>query len=134
MDDILTKRVLIPGSDLEEIFATASGPGGQHANRTQSAVRLRLNVASSTLDQKVKLILIEKLGEVIEVQAADSRSQFRNRAIARQRLAETIDLALTPSRPRRVTRPTVASKKRRRKAKQMQSEKKRMRRRPADDS
>ena len=130
MDDLLAGRLVIPASDLEETFETSGGPGGQHANRTQSSVRLRLDVQASTLEPATKATLLERLGNVVEVSASDSRSQFRNRAIARKRLAETIEEALIPRARRRPTKPTGASRRKRLEQKRSRSAVKRMRKKP----
>ena len=133
MDDIVAGRVVIPAADLVETFETSGGPGGQHANRTESAVRLRLDIEHSSLDQQTKAILIERLGPVIEINASDSRSQFRNRSLARKRLAEVVEGALIPRARRRPTKPTRASRRRRLEGKRARSEIKKLRRRPTTE-
>jgi len=120
----------IPGDELEEIFETSGGPGGQHANRSATAVRLRFDVAGSSLPDEARSRLTQRLGDIIEVNAADSRSQFRNRAIARKRLVERIEKALVDPPKRRRTRPTRASKQRRLEEKRARSETKRLRQPP----
>ena len=130
MDDLEVGRYTIPGDELEEIFETSGGPGGQHANRSATAVRLRFDVAASSLPDEARSKLTGRLGDVIEVTAADSRSQFRNRAIARRRLKERIEKALVDPPKRRRTRPTRASKQRRLEEKRARSETKRLRQPP----
>lgn len=130
MNGVRFGRYEIPEHELDETFETSGGPGGQHANRSSTAVRLRFPVLTSSLPEDVRHALVEKLGEQVEITAADSRSQFRNRAIARKRLAEKLEEALVPEAPRRPTRPTRASRRRRLAAKRARSEKKRLRRRP----
>lgn len=133
MDDLVVGDLIIPGSDLEEIFETSGGPGGQHANRSETAVRLRLDVVESSLPEEVRTKLRARLGDVIEVTAGEERSQKRNRERARSRMAQRIQDALHEPKRRRPTRPTHASKKRRRAAKKAHAEKKRGRRRPHPD-
>jgi ribosome-associated protein len=130
MDDLEVGRYTIPGDELEEIFETSGGPGGQHANRSATAVRLRFDVTGSSLPHEARSRLTERLGEVVEVTASDSRSQFRNRAIARRRLKERIERALVDPPKRRRTRPTRASKQRRLEEKRARSETKRLRQPP----
>lgn len=121
----------IPESEIEESFHTSGGPGGQHANRSETAVRLRFDVAaSSSLPEEVKQRIIERAGEVIEVSASEDRSQLRNRETARRRLVERLELALARPKRRKRTRPTLASRQRRLASKQERAEIKRRRRRP----
>ncbi len=121
----------IAESELEERFDTSGGPGGQHANKNETAVTLRVDLRATSLPGEVTQRLITKLGEaVVEVSAADSRSQWRNRALARQRLAEVLDDANKPQARRRRTKPTRASKTRRLDEKRRRSEIKKNRRTP----
>ncbi|MGH3650846.1 MAG: alternative ribosome rescue aminoacyl-tRNA hydrolase ArfB, partial [Acidimicrobiia bacterium] len=133
MDDLEVGRHTIPGAELEEIFVTSGGPGGQHANRNETAVRLRLDVAASSLPSAVKAKLSQRIGEVVEVVASDSRSQFRNRALARKRLRAKLEEALVDKSPRRRTRPTRASRQRRVAEKRARGEVKRLRRSPKNE-
>ena len=126
-------ELVIPAADLVESFDTSGGPGGQHANRSETAVRLRLDVETSSLSDDVKRKLIERLGPRIEVVATRSRSQFRNRAIARQQLTEKVEEALRDTPQRRSTKPTRASKQRRVEAKRARSETKRLRQPPTSE-
>lgn len=131
MDDLVVGRVVIPAEELRETFTTSGGPGGQHANRSATSVELRFDVGASDLfDEADRERIVARWGPVVTVVASDSRSQWRNRAIARQRLAERISEAMQPATPRRRTRPTRASKVQRIESKRRQSEKKRLRRRP----
>lgn len=133
MEDLVVGAYLIPAAELEEIFETPGGPGGQHANRNATAVRLRFDVASSSLPVEVREKLQSRLDAVVEVVASDTRSQFRNRALARRRLKERIESALVETLDRRPTRPTRASRQQRAAEKRARSEVKRLRRRPGSD-
>lgn len=130
MDDLAVGPYTIPAPELEELFETSGGPGGQHANRSETAVRLRFDVAASSLPDEVKDRLRTRVDDVIEAVASDSRSQFRNRALARQRLRAKIEAALVDEPKRKRTRPTRASKERRVAEKRARAEVKRHRRRP----
>jgi ribosome-associated protein len=130
MDDLDVGGYTIPGAELTETFLTSGGPGGQHANRNETAVRLRFDVTASSLPDDVKARLTERIGEIVEAVSSESRSQFRNRALARQRLRAKIEEALIERTSRRRTRPTRASRKRRLAEKRARSEVKRLRRRP----
>lgn len=133
MDDLKVGRYEIPATELEESFETSGGPGGQHANRNETAVRLKFDIAASSLPQEVRDKLIERIGSVAEVIAADSRSQFRNRALARQRMQEKIRQALVDPPKRKRTRPTRASKQRRLEEKRARGRTKRLRQPPDVD-
>mgnify|MGYP001026387765 CR=1 FL=1 len=131
MEDLVVGPFTIPAADLDESFTTSGGPGGQHANRSETAVELRFDIGESeAFPPAERDRLLSRLGPVVTVVASESRSQFRNRAVARRRLAERLESALRPDTPRRPTRPTRASRTRRLESKRIQSEKKRLRRRP----
>lgn len=124
----------IPVSEIEESFHTSGGPGGQHANRSETAVRLRFDVtASSAFPDEVKQRIIDRTGDVIEVSASEERSQLRNRETARRRLVERLERALAKPKRRRRTRPTRASREQRLASKRERGELKRKRRRPNPD-
>ena len=113
-------RHLPPEHELEERFILTGGPGGQHVNRTESGVQLRFDVgASATLADEVKARLLKLAGRradrdgVITIEATRFRSQPRNRADARERLAALIEQASRAPRKRIATRPSRAAKKRR---------------------
>jgi len=120
--------------DLSEItvrFSPSGGPGGQHANRSNTRVDLRFDVAGSpSLDEAQRHRIQARVGDEIRVVADDERSQLRNRSIALERLRARLAAALREERRRRPTRPSRAAKARRLDAKRRQAERKRDRRRP----
>lgn len=127
----------IPASDLTEQFARSSGPGGQGVNTTDSKVQLsvdlaRVSVFSALQRRRVIQNLGPRLsGTVLTVEASEQRAQIRNRALARQRLAELLRDALAPPPPaRRATRRTRGSERRRLAGKHRRSEIKANRQRP----
>lgn len=131
MDDLAVGQFLVPDDEIEESFTTSGGPGGQHANRSNTAVHLRLDLSSTTaFPQPERELLVSRLGSVVTVAASESRSQWRNRAVARQRLAGQLELALRPTKRRRPTKPSRAARAQRLESKRRASEKKRLRRRP----
>lgn len=134
MEDLDVGRFTIPAAELEESFVTSGGPGGQHANRSETAVRLRFDIANSSLPDDVRSKLIDRIGEHAEATASDSRSQFRNRALARQRLQEKLREALVDRPSRKKTKPTRASRRRRLQDKRARSRKKRLRQPPDIDA
>ena len=133
MDDLVVGDLVIPAVELEERFDTPGGPGGQHANRSETAVRLRFDVVESSLSDETKTRLLARIGPIIEVTAGETRSQLRNREIARQRLAERIEAALVDPKSRKATKPTKASRQRRLFDKKSRSDVKKRRRRPTLD-
>ena len=129
--------VVIAAADLTERFAKSSGPGGQGVNATDSKVQLSFDVAacaSLTDVQRHRILrnLEHRLdGTVLTVSASTQRSQVRNRAEARSRMASLLREALVPPPPpRRTTKPTRGSVRRRKEAKKRRSELKATRRRP----
>jgi ribosome-associated protein len=132
-DGITVGRWLIPENELEERFDTSGGPGGQHANRNETAVTLRFDVSASSLPESVKERLTRKLGDRVEVVAADTRSQMRNRERARERLAQKLESGLAEPRPRKRTKPSKQATARRLEEKRARSEVKRQRRKPGLD-
>jgi len=133
------RGLLVPAAELVERFSHASGPGGQGVNTADSRVQLSLDLAATTaLNDKQRERALRELGErlvgtVLTVPAAETRSQRRNRAAARERLGEILRASLVPPTPRRPTKPTRASKLRRLDAKKRRSEVKARRRRPDAD-
>lgn len=129
----------VPARDLVEQFSHASGPGGQGVNTADSRVQLSLDVATTTaLTDRQRALVLERLagrlaGTVLTIDAAEHRSQLRNRGAARERLAALLREALVPEVVRRATRPTQGSRRRRLAAKRNRSETKRNRRRPGLD-
>ncbi len=130
MEDLVVGHLIIPATELDERFETSGGPGGQHANRNETAVRLRLDVTASSLPEQVKHTLIAHLGELVEVTATEERSQARNRETARRRMIEKLESALHEDKPRKATKPTRASRERRLSQKKARSDVKRQRRAP----
>lgn len=146
MDDLrvapgpgLPRGLTVPAAELLEQFSRSSGPGGQGVNTADSRVQLSWDLATTTaLDEVQRARALERLegrltGTVLTITAAEHRSQRRNRAAARERLAEVLREALIPPLPRRPTRRTRGSQRRRLEAKRHRSELKRGRRRPGHD-
>ena len=133
-DDLRVNGALtIPGNELAERFMPSGGPGGQDANRANTRVELRFDVAASTtLSDSQRRRITELLGEDVRVVVDDERSQHRNRDIARERLAGRLRNALRRETTRRPTKPSRGARERRLKEKKRRSEIKAQRRRPTD--
>ena len=133
------RGLTVPAGELAEQFSHASGPGGQGVNTTDSRVQLSLDLATTTaLDdvqrERVLNRLTERLaGTVLIINAAEHRSQRRNRTAARQRLVALLREAVAPDVVRRPTRPTRGSRRRRLEGKRRRAEIKRNRRRPGQE-
>jgi ribosome-associated protein len=127
----VTRSVSIPRSEIELRFSRSSGPGGQHAQKSDTRVEASFDVESSTaLSEAQKRRVVAKAGPVLRAIAQDERSQWRNRELATERLVETLREALRVPRRRRPTRPTKASRERRLEKKRRRSNTKRLRRPP----
>ena len=131
----ITPTVAIDESEIQLEFMRASKPGGQKVNKVATAVHLRFHVAHSpSLPDDVRERLVRLAGRritqdgVLIIRAERFRAQDRNREDAIERLIELIRKAAEKPKPRRRTRPTLASKRRRLEAKRRRGEAKRMRR------
>ena len=133
----MTRTCQIPLEELEWRFSGSGGPGGQHANTANTRVELRFDVASSpSLGPRQRARLLERVGPLVRVVAADERSQLRNRELALERLAAKLAGGLKAERPRVATKPSRSAKKARLQQKRRRSEIKRRRGRlavPDDD-
>lgn len=137
----VTPRIALMDSELAWKAVRASGPGGQHVNKTSTAVELRFDVRGSpSLPEPVRARLYRLAGQrltqdgVLVLVAQGSRSQEMNRAEALERLLELIRKAAEPPPPpRKKTKPTLASKKRRLEGKARRSGVKAMRGKPGMD-
>ena len=129
----VTRTVAIPLSEIELRFSRSSGPGGQHAQKTETRVEALFDVeASAALSATQKARVVRKAGPVLRALAQDERSQARNRELALERIVEQLREALRVERHRRPTKPTAASRKRRLDQKRRRGETKQLRRRPED--
>jgi len=131
----VTPAISIDENEIQEHFIRASGPGGQNVNKVATAVQLRFNVAGSpSLPHDVRERLAQLAGRrmteegILIIEARRFRTKEQNRQDAIDRLTRLIQKAAEKPKPRRKTRPTMASKKRRLNTKHRRGETKRMRR------
>jgi ribosome-associated protein len=125
----VTRSVSLPRSEIDFRYSRSSGPGGQHAQKSDTRVEASFDVESSlALSETQKRRVVAKAGPVLRAIAQDERSQWRNRELATERLVEQLREALRVPRPRRPTKPTKASVERRLNQKRRRSERKRQRR------
>jgi ribosome-associated protein len=128
----VTRSVAIPLDEIELRVSRSSGPGGQHAQKSETRVEAVFDVeASAVLSPAQKRRVSSRLGPVVRAVAQDERSQLRNRELALERLAERLREGLRVPRRRVPTKPTPAARKRRLDEKRRRGETKRLRRPPA---
>jgi ribosome-associated protein len=110
----VTRSVVVPTSEIEYRTSRSSGPGGQHAQKSETRVEALFDVeASAALSDAQKRRVAAKAGPVLRAVAQDERSQLRNRELATERLVEQLREALRVPRARKATKPTRASVERR---------------------
>ncbi len=127
----VTRSVVLPLAEIELRFSRSSGPGGQHAQKSETRVEAVLDVESSTaLSPAQKRRVLARAGRVLQAVAQDERSQWRNRELAVERLVAALREALRVERARVATAPTAAARARRLEQKRRRSETKRLRRPP----
>jgi ribosome-associated protein len=128
----VTRSVVLPLREIELHTSRSSGPGGQHAQKSETRVVALFDVeASEALSPAQKRRVVARAGPVLRAVAQDERSQLRNRELAIERLVAALREALRVERRRVATAPSAASRERRREEKQRRSEIKRLRRPPS---
>jgi len=117
------RGIVVPAHAISWQFDRASGPGGQHVNKTSSKVTLHIELAAIEASQPVRERLEAAFGATLTITESSSRSQWRNRQLGLQRALEEIDRASAPpAPPRRPTRPSRAANVRRLTAKRERSQ------------
>jgi ribosome-associated protein len=129
----VTRSVVLPRAEVRFRTSRSSGPGGQHAQKSETRVEAVFDVeASEALTDAQKRRVIGRAGPVLRAVAQDERSQLRNRELALDRLVDQLRAALRVERKRVPTKPTAAARKRRLEQKRRRSETKRLRRMPEE--
>ena len=124
----VTRTVVLPLSDVEFRTSRSSGPGGQHAQKTETRVEAVFDVErSGALSDAQKRRVVGRVGPVLRAVAQDERSQARNRELALERLVVQLREALRVPRRRRPTKPSQAAVERRLEEKRRRSQLKRLR-------
>lgn len=127
----VTRSCAIPLSELTWRYSTSGGPGGQHANRSQTRAEVGFDIeASPSLAPYQRARLMDRLGPTVAAASGDQRSQYRNRELALDRLRDKLARGLRVDAPRRPTRPTLGSRERRLDTKRRQALRKADRRGP----
>ena len=125
----VTRSVLLPLSEIELRVSRSSGPGGQHANTSETRVEAVFDVEASTaLTANQKHRVVARSGPVLRAVAQDERSQLRNRELAIDRLVARLAEALRVERKRVPTKPSRAAREKRLEAKKRRGATKRLRR------
>jgi len=128
----VTRSVVLPLAEIQLRTSRSSGPGGQHAQKSETRVEAFFDVEASTaLSDAQRRRVVAKAGPVLRSVAQDERSQLRNRELAIERLVAALREALKVPRRRVATKPTAASRERRLEAKKRRSQTKRLRRPPS---
>ena len=130
-----TPRGLRVAADAVSWVATRSGgPGGQHANTSDTAVTVTIEVDEAGLSATIRDRVLGAVGPTITASSAGSRSQFRNRATAWAAALERLDeAAKPPPPPRRATRPSASAVRKRLASKRHVAQRKQARRPPSGD-
>jgi len=130
----MTSGWVVPEDEVEVHFVASGGPGGQHANRSNTKVDAVFRPGESpTMPDHLRERVLAKLGPAVRVAVDDERSQYRNRQLALERIRERVSRAGVVKRKRRATKPTRGSQKRRVETKKRRGDTKRLRRRPSAD-
>ena len=125
----MTRSVVLPLGEVQFRYSRSSGPGGQHAQKSETRVEAVFDVErSQALSDRQKRRVAARAGPVVRAVAQDERSQLRNRELALDRLVEQLRRALRVERRRVPTKPTEASRERRLEEKRRRSRTKRLRR------
>ena len=120
---------MLPRAEIELRTSRSSGPGGQHAQKSETRVEAVFDVeGSSALTEGQKRRVLAKAGPVLRAVAQDERSQLRNKELATDRLVAMLQAALHVERKRVPTKPTKAAKERRLDDKRRRGDVKRLRR------
>jgi ribosome-associated protein len=129
----VTRSVVLPLGEVRFRTSRSSGPGGQHAQKSETRVEALFDVETSeALTETQKRRVVSRAGPVLRAVAQDERSQARNRELALERLVEQLRAALRVKRKRVPTKPTAAGRERRLEQKRRRSRTKRLRRAPED--
>jgi ribosome-associated protein len=127
----VTRSVALPLAEIVLRTSRSSGPGGQHAQKSETRVEAVFDVTASTaLSDAQKRRVVAKAGPVLRAIAQDERSQLRNRELAIERLTAQLREALRVERRRVPTQPTEGARKQRLATKRRRGETKRLRRPP----
>ena len=124
---------MLPLAEVELQYSRSSGPGGQHAQKSETRVVAVFDVeASAALTERQKQRVMARVGPVLRAVAQDERSRTRNTELALERLVAQLRAALHVERKRVATKPSAAARARRLESKRRRGDVKRLRRPPPD--
>ena len=125
----VTRSVVLPLAEVGLQYSRSSGPGGQHAQKSETRAVAVFDVAASgALTERQKQRVIARAGPVLRAVAQDERSRTRNTELALERLVAQLRDALHVERKRVATKPSAAARERRLQEKKRRGETKRLRR------
>lgn len=124
----------VPVREIDWRFTTSGGPGGQHANRSQTAVEARIDLRTAEgISRPVRAALMERFGPMLRVSVDATRSQHRNRQLALEEAERLLRRGQRRPKARKATKPSRGAQRRRLEAKKQRSQTKRNRRPPRRD-
>lgn len=130
----ISRRISIPLAEIEISAVRSQGAGGQHVNKSATAVHLRFDIKRSSLPDFCKERLLQLNDQrinsesVVIIKSQQERSQYQNKMEALQRLRTLVKSVLKVPKPRKATKPTKSSQEKRLDRKNKHSHKKSMRR------
>ena len=137
---VLSHSLKIPTAELQFKTSRSGGPGGQNVNKLETRVEVLFDVANSpSLSNTARQRLLDKLTSLLDssgilhVVAQDTRSQWKNKQLAIERLKDLLKSALIIRKKRIATRPTYTAQEKRLRTKKTRSQIKRLRRVSIED-
>jgi ribosome-associated protein len=137
---IINDDVRLSSAEISYRTTRSSGPGGQHLNKTETAVELLFDIGrTKSLTDTARSLAMARLESyidrdgVLHLESQSERSQLRNREEVTSRFVALLRAALIPVKHRRKTRPSKAVREHRLDQKRRTGQTKSHRQRPKVD-